>query len=156
MNLTVTWLNQKSLRQRTGHVKTVCTIITRNISSLSYSIVLLLLIDKGYFINCWSFKFLSFFLFRPYGSVSYPRDRGRIITCLDGKTAHLESPAVNIRTISFSITCWVKIMDMGLKNHIYSDWRGFPYQFRLYVFRGYLKAELHGKGYGNTLIAVSG
>jgi hypothetical protein len=96
-----------------------------------------------------------YFLTRPVGSVTYPRDRGRLVTCLDGKTAYLEVPAVDLRSTSFSITCWVQIMDTGVMNHIYSDWTS-PFQFRFYVYGGNLMAELRGKGHLNTFVHLTG
>ncbi|XP_031561610.1 uncharacterized protein LOC116297509 isoform X2 [Actinia tenebrosa] len=91
---------------------------------------------------------------KPVGAVTYLRDRGRFVTCLDGKTAYLETPAIDIRLTSFSITCWVMFMDTGVMNHIYSDWTD-PFQFRFYVYQGNLMAELRGKGNVNTLIHLT-
>jgi hypothetical protein len=91
---------------------------------------------------------------RSFGSIIHKEDNGRMVTCFDGKTTHLETPAVDFHTRSFTITCWVKVKDPGLMGHIYSDW-SHPFQFRLYAYHESLIAVLRGSGGVHNLVFLS-
>ncbi|XP_048584250.1 uncharacterized protein LOC5517652 isoform X2 [Nematostella vectensis] len=89
-----------------------------------------------------------------FGRVKYARHNNKRVTCLDGKTSYLETPAVDFRTISFSVSAWVKIIDPLKMSFIYSDWSS-PFQFRLYVRDNSLAGELRKGGHWQTLVSVA-
>ena len=63
-------------------------------------------------------------------------DRHRKVLYLDGTDSWAETPAVDFRTTSFTLACWVKILPTGADYMtIYGDWSN-PWQF---LFR-YVKA----------------
>ncbi|XP_031570827.1 uncharacterized protein LOC116305127 isoform X2 [Actinia tenebrosa] len=88
---------------------------------------------------------------RSFGFMVYKEDGGRMAACFDGKTTHLETPAIDFHARSFSITCWVKVEDPNLMSHIYSDW-SHPFQFRLYAYKGFLIVVLRGRSNNAAII----
>ena len=64
-------------------------------------------------------------------------DGHRKVLYLDGTDSWAETPAVDFRTTSFTLACWVKILPTGAGSMtIYADWSN-PWQFWLrYVKAG--------------------
>ena len=52
---------------------------------------------------------------------------------LDGVDSYAEVPAVDIRSTSFTLTCWIKIPSYpNINGAIFGDWSS-PFQFTIYV-----------------------
>ena len=63
-------------------------------------------------------------------------DGHRKVLYLDGTESWAETPAVDFRTTSFTLACWVKILPTGADYMtIYADWSGPP-QFMLRYVKG--------------------
>ena len=91
---------------------------------------------------------------RLQGSASYNEVDGMTALYVPG-SGHAEVPAIAIDTISFTFSCWVKIL--GARRHIvFSDWTS-PYQFIFEIsssytvgltFRHTSQSDLLGASYG--------
>ena len=66
---------------------------------------------------------------------------------LDGRRSYAEVPAVDIKSTSFTLSCWIKIPSYSNSHGaIFGDWSS-PYQFRIYVNpNGGFCAQLRGAG----------
>ena len=81
-------------------------------------------------------------VFRLKGDAEYRVDGHRKVLYLDGTESWAETPAVDFRTTSFTLACWVKILPTGANfMTIYGDW-SYPYQFRLKFVKGGQKISL--------------
>ena len=70
-------------------------------------------------------------VFRLKGDAEYRVDGHRKVLYLDGTESWAETPAVDFRTKSFTLACWVKILPTGADfMAIYGDWSD-PHQFML-------------------------
>ena len=70
-------------------------------------------------------------VFRLKGDAEYRVDGHRKVLYLDGTESWAETPAVDFRTTSFTLACWVKILPTGANyTTIYADWSD-PHQFML-------------------------
>ena len=76
-------------------------------------------------------------VFRLKGDAEYRVNGHRKVLYLDGTESWAETPAVDFRTTSFTLACWLKILPTGADAMpIYGDWSN-PWQFRLrYVKAG--------------------
>ena len=78
---------------------------------------------------------ISSWFFRLFGNAKYVVDGNKHVLYLDGVNSYAEVPAVDIRTTSFTMTCWIKIpFYPTIQGTIFADW-SHPFQFRFYVDR---------------------
>ena len=78
-------------------------------------------------------------VFRLKGDAEYRVDGHRKVLYLDGTESWAETPAVDFRTTSFTLACWVKILPTGAdKMTIYGDWSD-PQQFMLRYIKPTIK-----------------
>ena len=73
--------------------------------------------------------------FRLFRHATYIKDGTKKVLFLDGSDSYGEVPAADIRTGSFTVTCWIKMPAYpAIQGAIYADWSN-PHQFRIYVDR---------------------
>ena len=86
-------------------------------------------------------------------------DGHRKVLYLDGTESWAETPAVDFRTTSFTLACWVKILPTDADEApIYGDWSS-PWQFRLRYVKAGQKISLqtrNNKGVDLLIIQLPG
>lgn len=76
-----------------------------------------------------------------YNGATYKSINGTTALYLDGRS-YAETPALPIQTTSFSILCWMKVLNLPAHViNIYSDWSS-PHQFRFGMIQDSLCANL--------------
>ena len=97
--------------------------------------------------NCNIAWIISFLSLRLFGNAKYVVDGNQQVLYLDGRRSYAEVPAVDIKSTSFTLSCWIKIPSYSNSHGaIFGDWSS-PYQFRIYVNpNGGFCAQLRGAG----------
>ena len=76
-----------------------------------------------------------------YNGATYKSINGTKALYLDGHS-YAETPVLPIQTTSFSILCWMRVLNLSVQAIRIYSWRFSPYQFRFGMLKDKLCANL--------------
>ena len=81
----------------------------------------------------WKIRIERVFFFRPRDGASYKYEHGVTALYLNGSGAYADVSAISLPAPTFSITCWVKVLEPAkTPGYVFADWSS-PQKFAIWV-----------------------